>query len=270
MVRIRLTAPLLAVALMVPSLSRAHIAEFTAELDTAQEVPAPTGTSPGAGGTGTFILEEDGTVEAMVTFSGLSGAPFLAHIHQAAAGVPGAIVVDFTSALPGGSSTSGTIAGTGAVALTPAQLAALFSGGMYFNIHTPKNPGGEIRGQIFPTPAQCSCDDATSPGRFKSCVKRAIRQVEKDERREDSVKMLRKLVAKSACGKTKAKQKLVACCLPFAPAQNIVLDRMCASVKAKKCERLGGASLGPGIACSPNPCTINSPAGAFVEAAAAD
>jgi hypothetical protein len=271
MVGIRSTAPLLALSLVLPPLARAHIAEFTAALDTAQEVPAPTGTSPSAGGTGTFLLQEDGTIEAMeVTFTGLTGAPILAHIHQGATGVPGPIVVDFTSRLPGGAATTGTITGTGSAALTPAQLTALFSGGMYFNIHTPANRGGEIRGQIFPAPSKCSCDDATAPGRFKSCVKRAIKDVAKDERREDSVKMLRKLVSKSACGKKKTPKKRVACCLPFAPAQNIVLDRLCASVKAKKCERLGGASVGAGIACSPNPCTLNSPAGAFVQASAAD
>src|SRR5262245_59615634 len=56
----RLPAPFLALALLLlPSLSRAHIAEFEATLDTAQEVPPGTGT---ASGTGTFTLEEGGTL----------------------------------------------------------------------------------------------------------------------------------------------------------------------------------------------------------------
>jgi hypothetical protein len=102
-------------------------------------------------------------------------------------------------------------------------------------------------------------------------VKEALRNVEKAERQEDSVKTLRRLVAKSACGKTKpAARKQVACCLPFAPAQNIVTDRMCATLKTKQCDRLGGSSLGTGVACSPNPCNVGSPSGAFIDGPAAN
>lgn len=239
---------------LLPAFARAHVAEFEATLDTAQEVPAPGGASAGAGGSGTFILEDDGTVEASVTFQGLTGAPILAHIHQGEPGVPGGIVSDFTPSLSGITGTSGTIAGVGTVALTDAQQQTLFGGGMYFNIHTPTNGAGEIRGQIRLKPGACSCDDATSPGSFKRCVKQAIRQIERAERGEAAVKGLRKLVAKSSCGKTKAPKRLVACCLPFSPAQNIVTDLMCASLKPAACGRLRGTNLGTGIPCSPNPC----------------
>ncbi|HLY84766.1 MAG TPA: CHRD domain-containing protein, partial [Acidimicrobiales bacterium] len=34
-------------------------------------------------------------------------------------------------------------------AVTPAQVADLEAGKYYFNVHTPANPGGEIRGQIL-------------------------------------------------------------------------------------------------------------------------
>ena len=36
--------------------------------------------------------------------------------------------------------------------VTPAQIASLEAGQMYFNIHTSAFPGGEIRGQIFVVP----------------------------------------------------------------------------------------------------------------------
>jgi hypothetical protein len=253
--------------LLVPAFVSAHIAEFEAVLDTAQEVPAPIGTNPGAGGTGEFVLEDDGTVEAAVTYQGLTGAPVAAHIHQGAPGVPGDIVTGFGASLAG-LGAAGTIAGTGDDALSEAEQQALFAGGMYFNIHTLANTGGEVRGQIRLKPGACPCDGDTTPGAFKRCVKRAIRGIEPAERQEESVRALRRLVSKSACGKTRAPRKAVACCLPFNPAQNIVTDVMCASVKERQCTRLGGTSLRTGIACSPNPCRMGSPAGAFVEASA--
>ena len=180
----------------------------------------------------------------------------------------GPVVIDFTPRLPVGPATAGTIAGPGNRRLTAAEQTALFAGGMYFNIHTAANLPGEIRGQIRLTPGVCSCTDARSPGAFRSCVNRAIKGIEKQERQEESVKALRKQVAKSACGKKKAPKKTVACCLPFNPAQNIVTDRLCAAVKEPQCAKLGGASLGAGSACSPNPCRVGSPSGAFLEPAA--
>lgn len=251
-----------ALAFLVPSLGSAHIAELDAVVDVAQEVPPPVGANPGAGGTGEFVLEEDGTVTATVTYQGLTGAPILAHIHQGPPGVAGGILSDFSSSLAG-LGPAGTLAGTGSAPLTADQQQTLFEGGMYFNIHTGTNTAGEIRGQIRLKPGTCACDGARSPGAFKSCVRQALRNVEKEERREDSVKALKRIVAKSKCGKTKTPRRLVACCLPFTPAQNIVTDRMCATMKEAQCARLDGTSAGTGVACSPYPC--GSPSGAFVE-----
>lgn len=249
-------------AVLVPASARSHVAELEAVLDTQQEVPAPSGTTA-ASGTGEFVLEEDGSVAAQVSFQGLTAAPILAHIHEGGLGVPGPVVVDFTPGL----SPSG-VSGTGSAPLTAAQQQTLFAGGMYFNVHTPANLGGEIRGQIRLKPGACSCDEARSPGAFKACVKRELRKALKvegpEEKRAASVRTLKRLVAKSACGKTKAPKALVACCLPIAPAQNVVTDRMCAAVKAAQCAQLGGTSLGAGVACGPNPCRAGSPSGAFL------
>jgi hypothetical protein len=253
------------VAFLVPVLASAHIAEFEAVIDTAQEVPAPTGANPGAGGTGEFVLEDDGTIEATVTYQGLTGAPVAAHIHQGAPGVPGGIVTGFGASLAGLGAT-GTITGTGDAELSEAQLQTLFAGGMYFNIHTGTNPGGEMRGQIRLKPGVCSCDGAANPGSFKRCVRQALRGVEQVERREESVMALRRLVAKSKCGKTRTPRRLVACCLPLSPAQNVVTERMCATLKEAQCARRGGTSIGAGVPCDPYPCGAGSPAGGVVEA----
>src|SRR5262245_62558659 len=120
----RLVAPLLTLALLAPSQVRAHIAEFEAVLDVAQEVPAPVGTNPTAGGSGTFFLEDDGTVEAEVTYHGLTGAPGAAHIHQGAPGVPGGVITNF-SALLTGLGPDGTISGVGGDPLSAEEQATM-------------------------------------------------------------------------------------------------------------------------------------------------
>ncbi len=253
-----------ALVLLVPAFGSAHIAEFEAVLDTAQEVPAPVGTTPGAGGTGEFVLEDDGTIEAEVIYQGLTGAPVAAHIHQGAPGVPGGIVTGFGASLAG-LGAAGTIAGTGDAALSSAQQQTLFAGGMYFNIHTGANTGGEIRGQIRLKAGACACDAADSPGAFKRCVRQALSDVEPAERREESVTALKRLVAKSKCGKTRTPRRLVGCCLPLSPAQNIVTQRMCATLKEAQCARRGGTSVGAGVPCDPYPCGMGSPSVVSVE-----
>jgi hypothetical protein len=250
----------LATALLAPSFARAHVAELVATLDPGQEVPPLT--ISGAGGTGEFTLEDGGTVETKVTFHDLTGAPIAAHIHPGAVGVEGGALVNY-----GVTGAIGTITGVGSIALTPEQQQVLFAGGMYFNVHTQQNPDGEIRGQIFLSPGPCPCAGQPTPGAFKSCVKQALRGVEKQERKEASVKQMKKFLKKASCGKTKTPNKKVACCLPIAPAQNIVTDSMCAVLKEKQCTNLGGTSAGAGVPCSSNPCAA-SPSGAFVEASA--
>ncbi len=260
MVRIRpFATPLLVLSLITPSLGRAHVAELEATLAPGDETPPLT--IPGAGGSGEFTIETDGTVSARVMFQGLTGPPNAAHIHEGPPGVAGPVRVPFDVA-----GALNTITGDGTARLTAAQQQTLFAGGMYFNIHTDTNGNGEIRGQIRLKPGVCSCD-VTSPGDFKSCVRNAIRQIDKAEKKEAkaSLKLLRRFLAKSACGKTKAPKKAVACCLPFAPSQNIVTDRICATIKAKQCENLGGTSAGTGIPCAPFPAACGSPSGAFVD-----
>ena len=116
---------------------------LTTALIGAQEVPA---VATGGIGTATLTIDlSSGAISGAVTFTGLTANATAAHIHQAAAGVNGPVIVP----LAGG---AGAAAGTWTVPagtfLTAAQLTALKANELYVNIHTAPNPGGEIRGQI--------------------------------------------------------------------------------------------------------------------------
>ncbi len=104
-----------------------------------QEIP-PVTTS--ASGSGTITVGEDKSVSGKVTISGMT--PLVAHIHEAAAGTNGPIIIPLTK-------TSDTVwvipAGT---KLTDAQYASYKAGNLYYNFHTEGHKSGEIRGQIKP------------------------------------------------------------------------------------------------------------------------
>ena len=147
---------------------------FVAHLTGANEVPAHE-----TRGVGQIKLQlsDDGTELRYRLISSNIDNVFMAHIHEAPAGVNGPIVAFlFGPVAPGGGRTDGVLAhGTitaanliGPLAGHPLSdlVAALSDGGAYANVHTndgvpPTNtgpgdfPGGEIRGQIVvagPTP----------------------------------------------------------------------------------------------------------------------
>ena len=105
----------------------------------AQEVPPVT-----TGGSGTLDSSFDKGTNVLtwtVTYSGLSGPLTAGHIHgPAAAGANAGVVIPFTGDL------ASPIKGK--ATLTAAQVADLMGGRYYVNLHTAKNPGGEIRGQL--------------------------------------------------------------------------------------------------------------------------
>jgi hypothetical protein len=75
-----------------------------------------------------------------VTYSGLTGPATMAHFHgPAEAGKNAPVVIPFKDAASGAN---------GSATLTDAQAADLMAGKLYINVHTAKNPGGEIRGQV--------------------------------------------------------------------------------------------------------------------------
>jgi CHRD domain len=125
-----------AVALARPSASSTS---YKANLDTRQEVPKETGASIRA--SGSFSATLTGTkLSWKLTFDHLTGAATAAHVHSGAKGKAGPVIVPLCS--PCKSPASGTARVTAAVAKM------LQSGNTYVNVHTGKNPNGEIRGQV--------------------------------------------------------------------------------------------------------------------------
>ena len=113
---------------------------YEATLNGTQEVP-PT-TDAGTGKAEVQVDTKTYKVKWKVTHSGLSGSARAGHIHgPAAPGTNAGIVVPFT-----GDMNAQPI--TGEATLTPAQYADLAAGLYYVNLHTAKNPAGEIRGQL--------------------------------------------------------------------------------------------------------------------------
>ncbi len=95
-----------------------------------------------ATGSGTIMIGNDGAVSGTVMTKDIAGTA--AHIHEAAAGKNGGVIVPMTKS---GDSDWTFAAGA---KLTEAQMAALKAGNLYVNVHTAGNPGGEIRGQLKP------------------------------------------------------------------------------------------------------------------------
>ena len=112
---------------------------ITVPLSGAQEVP-PVKTA--GTGTGTITVGSDGAVNAAIKTSGVNGVA--AHIHEGASGANGPVIVPLVKK---GDSDWASEPGA---KFTPSQFEAYKAGRTYFNVHTPQNKGGEIRGQINP------------------------------------------------------------------------------------------------------------------------
>ncbi len=109
-----------------------------ANLTGAQETPATASTATGFGSLAVNALT--GAVSGSVITSGIVGTG--AHIHEAAAGVSGSILIPLTDA--GG----GVWTVPPGALLTTAQVGSWQAGNLYVNVHSAANPGGEIRGQL--------------------------------------------------------------------------------------------------------------------------
>ncbi len=141
----RKTAFVLGILAAVATAPMAHAAMMTykATLNAASEVPANKTT-----GTGTAAINVDPATKELswrVEYSGLTGPAAAAHIHcGGAVGHNGPVSVPLGKA----PNLASPIEGSGK--MTAAQLAELKAGKCYVNIHTAKNKGGEIRGQLAP------------------------------------------------------------------------------------------------------------------------
>ena len=108
-------------------------------LSGANEVP-PVATS--ASGSGTIMVGDDKSVSGSVTTTGVAGVA--AHIHTGASGANGPVTIGLTKtadnvwSLPAGTK------------FTDEQYNTYKARGMYINVHSAANKGGEIRGQLMP------------------------------------------------------------------------------------------------------------------------
>jgi CHRD domain-containing protein len=114
---------------------------FKATLNAAQVTPNPKGTKAGA--SGTFKATLTGTkLKWTLTYKNLTGPARAAHIHLGARGKNGIALVAIC-----GPCKASPISGT-ANSVTDDEAALMMKGGAYVNVHTDKNPEGEIRGSI--------------------------------------------------------------------------------------------------------------------------
>ncbi len=139
---------------------------FTAALAAGNEVPPITNAESGASGQARLTMNTTrdasgnitaATFDVSATFSGFpAGAVItLAHIHQAAAGSNGGVVINMIPAagevtFPNG---TGSYVHSG-FPVSPVDLANQIvnnPSGFYFNVHTALNPGGASRGQLTRT-----------------------------------------------------------------------------------------------------------------------
>ena len=130
-------------------------AQGHADLLGGSEVPA--NNSSGIGDVYFTFDDSNNGLTLNITYSGLSGAPTAAHVHNGAAGSNGPVVTAITLTPP--TSPQGTF--TGSATLSNADAAAFLSGNLYVNIHTAAFPNGELRGQLddFTGSLACSSDE---------------------------------------------------------------------------------------------------------------
>jgi hypothetical protein len=127
----------LASAALVFGAGRATV--WTAALSSGQEVPVQVVKDASAHGLFKGTLTGT-TLKWTLTFAKLTGPASAAHIHMAAKGVAGNVVVPLCGPCASGAS--------GAASLSPAVMTAFKKHLLYVNVHTAKNPNGEIRGQL--------------------------------------------------------------------------------------------------------------------------
>ena len=107
-------------------------------LSGAEEVPA---VKTEARGSGSFRIADNGSISGSVTTSGVAGT--MAHIHMAAKGANGPVIVPLTK-------NGDTYSVPEGRKLTAEQLKAFKEGRLYVNVHSTLNKGGEIRAQLQP------------------------------------------------------------------------------------------------------------------------
>lgn len=176
MTRLKLGAMVLAAALGAPACgdddnnnptgpSNTGPIVFSVTMSAANEVPPVTNAESNARGTATITfnvprdasgaITGDGTANFSIQLTGFPApsAAQAAHIHPGATGVVGTVLVGITALTPAApiAMPDGTASITfNTVTLSQANAQAITANpaGYYFNVHTPRNPGGAVRGQL--------------------------------------------------------------------------------------------------------------------------
>jgi hypothetical protein len=128
-----------------------QVANIKTALRAGQERPKPKGKVRRAQGTFTATVTKSGTSAVIawrLSFSRLTGKAVAAHIHSGARGKPGPVIVALCAPCKNGARGRATVGAS--------VLKTLESGRAYVNIHTGKNPAGEVRGQITAVPLTIS------------------------------------------------------------------------------------------------------------------
>jgi hypothetical protein len=131
---------------------------LNAGLNARAEVPKPQGVRAGASGrfTGTVVEQDDdrARVAWRLTFAQLSGRAVAAHIHTGRVGRAGGVMAALCGPCRSGQ--------RGTAMISHAQLRTIRAGRAYVNVHTARNPAGEIRGQVRATEGGGSGTGSTS------------------------------------------------------------------------------------------------------------
>ena len=128
-----------ALAFTALSLGAARTTVWTAALSSGQEVPKQVVKDTAAHGLFKATLSGR-TLKWKLTFAKLTGPATAAHIHMAAKGKSGNVVVPLCQPCKSGM--------TGTATVSSALISAFKKHLLYVNVHTAKNPNGEIRGQL--------------------------------------------------------------------------------------------------------------------------
>jgi len=116
---------------------------FTASLNGANERPTPVTTTA----TGSAIITALGhQLSWKVDITLAIDSVTIGHIHRGVADSAGGVIQNL-SPTPTGIGFTGTVA-LGSAVVVDSVLTLMRAGKAYVNIHTKKNPGGEIRGQL--------------------------------------------------------------------------------------------------------------------------
>lgn len=113
---------------------------FTVNLSGDQEVPM---VMTDSSATATVQIDETLPSFSVTLDASMVDGATAAHVHAGTIGMNGGVAYPLVNQGDG-------IFTLAATDLTQASLAALESGQWYLNVHTPSNPGGEVRGQIVP------------------------------------------------------------------------------------------------------------------------